>query len=54
MISARIDMLELKGDFDSLKLASILANGLGIKHDTIRKKYWLLREKELATKATAC
>mmetsp|Transcript_16503 Transcript_16503/g.25654 ORF Transcript_16503/g.25654 Transcript_16503/m.25654 type:complete len:367 (-) Transcript_16503:455-1555(-) len=55
MISARIDMLELKGDSDSLKLASLLANGLGINHDTIRKKYWLLREKELASRATtAC
>lgn len=47
MVAARIDILELKGDRNSRVAAAGLAHGLACEHDTIRQKYWLMREQEL-------
>lgn len=47
LTSARIDILEFKGDASSLEKAMELANGLATEHDPIRRKYWLLRVDEM-------
>ncbi len=45
--SARIDLLEIIGDKASLSHAITLAEGLANQYDTIRKKYWQLRIRQL-------
>ena len=47
LTSARIDILEYKGDAASLEKAMELASALALEHDPIRKKYWLLRVDEM-------
>ena len=47
LTSARIDILEYKGDAASLEKAIELASALAAEHDPIRKKYWLLRVDEM-------
>ena len=47
LTSALIDILELKGDTESLEKAVQLASALAKEHDPIRKKYWLLRVEEM-------
>jgi protein farnesyltransferase/geranylgeranyltransferase type-1 subunit alpha len=47
LTSARIDLLEMMGDDESLKQAIDLAQGLATKHDVIRTKYWMLRASEM-------
>eukprot|EP00549_Striatella_unipunctata_P025319 CAMPEP_0118684614 /NCGR_PEP_ID=MMETSP0800-20121206/6755_1 /TAXON_ID=210618 ORGANISM="Striatella unipunctata, Strain CCMP2910" /NCGR_SAMPLE_ID=MMETSP0800 /ASSEMBLY_ACC=CAM_ASM_000638 /LENGTH=158 /DNA_ID=CAMNT_0006581367 /DNA_START=390 /DNA_END=866 /DNA_ORIENTATION=+ len=51
MASAHIDLLEMTGDSESLLKAADIAQELGEKRDTIRKKYWELRVKELKAAA---
>ena len=48
--SARIDLLEMKGDAQSLSTAKTLAEGMATAHDEIRAKYWRLRIRELEGK----
>ena len=50
LTSARIDILEFKGDRASLEKAMELASGLATEHDPIRRKYWLLRVDEMKQK----
>jgi len=45
--SALIDLLEWKGDPESLQEAMERAQSLADKHDTIRKKYWQFRVEEM-------
>jgi len=47
LLSAYIDILELICDKDSLLKASDIARELATIHDTIRAKYWFVREKEI-------
>ena len=47
LISAYIDILEMKNDSISLEKGALMANDLGLKYDVIRKKYWLMREGKL-------
>jgi len=51
LISALIDILEMKQDSSAIENAADFARCLGTKHDPIRKKYWSLREKELRLRA---
>lgn len=46
IISAMIDILEIRDDLQSLTRAAQLASELATVHDKIRLKYWLYREKE--------
>lgn len=46
IISAKIDLLEIRDDLESLSLAAQLSSELATVHDKIRSKYWLYREKE--------
>lgn len=46
IISATIDLLEIRDDLESLTRAAQLSNELATVHDKIRLKYWLYREKE--------
>jgi len=50
LISALIDVLEMKHNASAFEEAANFANNLGMEHDPIRKKYWLLREKELRSR----
>lgn len=50
LISALVDVLEMKRKTSAFKEAANFAHCLGIEHDPIRKKYWLLREKELRSR----
>mmetsp|Transcript_7031 Transcript_7031/g.9438 ORF Transcript_7031/g.9438 Transcript_7031/m.9438 type:complete len:94 (+) Transcript_7031:59-340(+) len=50
LTSAKIDILEMKGDDISLEQAANLAKDLETEHDLIRKKYWKLREKEIRSR----
>jgi len=50
MTNARIDLLEMIGTNDSLKIAIALTEGLARKHDTVRRKYWSLVLKRLRNK----
>jgi len=50
LISAQIDLLQAKGDVESMQQAAELAHALGTEHDTIRFKYWTFREKQLRSK----
>lgn len=52
LTSARIDILEYKGDSASLEKAIELASGLAREHDPIRRKYWLLRVDEMKQAAS--
>ena len=45
--SALIDLLEWKGDPESLREASERAQSLADEHDTIRQKYWQFRVQEM-------
>jgi hypothetical protein len=45
--SARIDLLENMGGTALLSHAITLAEGLADQYDTIRKKYWQLRIRQL-------
>ena len=47
LISALIDILEMKGNSDSKVQAADMANELAFKFDLVRKKYWLMREGKL-------
>jgi len=47
LIAAYIDVLEMKNDSDSFEKAACLAQELGTVHDTIRRRYWLMRQKKL-------
>jgi protein farnesyltransferase/geranylgeranyltransferase type-1 subunit alpha len=47
MIAAYIDILEMKGDAQSLSNAQKLAEELGDRYDTVRRTYWMLRSKQL-------
>eukprot|EP00586_Coscinodiscus_wailesii_P008772 CAMPEP_0172524178 /NCGR_PEP_ID=MMETSP1066-20121228/294051_1 /TAXON_ID=671091 /ORGANISM="Coscinodiscus wailesii, Strain CCMP2513" /LENGTH=222 /DNA_ID=CAMNT_0013307293 /DNA_START=556 /DNA_END=1224 /DNA_ORIENTATION=- len=51
LTSAYIDLLQMKGDCNSLIQAADLAHGLSTLHDQIRAKYWIKREGELRSKA---
>ncbi len=51
LISAYIDLLEMKHDSQSYLKAADMANNLGTKFDMVRTKYWLMREKKLRSKA---
>lgn len=51
LVSAHVDILQIKGDRDSVEKAASLANELAIQNDSIRKNYWLMREKELLSLA---
>jgi len=53
LTSARIDLLEMKGDKAALELAMALCKGLMEEHDQIRCKYWNLRIDEMAAKCRA-
>jgi len=48
--TARIDLLEMLGDDESLREAMELCQGLGEKYDTIRVLYWEHRKKGLEGK----
>jgi len=48
--SARIDLLEMKGNQDSLQQAIQLADAMASNHDLVRRKYWALRVSELEKK----
>lgn len=50
LISAFIDILEMKHNTSAFEAAANFAHQLGMQHDPIRKKYWLLREKELRSR----
>jgi len=47
LISAYIDILEMKGDEDSLDGAVKFAHDLETRYDPIRKKYWKMRANQL-------
>ena len=47
LISALIDILEMKGNPNSIIQAADMANELALKFDVVRKKYWLMREGKL-------
>lgn len=47
LLSAHVDLLELICDKDSLLTASDIARELATIHDTVRAKYWFVREKEI-------
>lgn len=47
--SARIDLLQMKGDEASIREAIDLAQVMATDYDLIRKKYWDLRTTELET-----
>ena len=47
LISAYIDVLEIKGDSSSLEKAAEMANDLALEFDVIRKKYWYMREEKM-------
>ena len=51
LISAYIDVLEIKNDPESLLKCADMANDLGTKFDVVRKKYWSMREEKLRSKA---
>lgn len=51
--SARIDLLEAMSDKQSLKKAVSLAEGMAHQYDTIRTKYWKLRQRQLQEKVVA-
>ena len=52
LISAHIDILEMKSDLNSFEKGASMANDLGTKFDVIRKKYWAMRERKLRSKVT--
>lgn len=47
LISAFIDILEMKGNASSLARAAEMANDLALNFDVIRRKYWLMREGKI-------
>ena len=46
MVSAQIDILQMKGDKESLNKGVLMAKILQ-DEDTIRSKYWTMRQEEL-------
>ena len=50
LISAHIDILEMKKDAGANLEAANYAHDLALVHDKIRKKYWLQRERDLRSK----
>lgn len=51
LISALIDILEMKQNISAFKDAAQFAHNLAFEHDPIRKKYWILRENTLKLRA---
>ncbi len=49
LLSAYIDILEMKGDEESCKIASDLCLDLALRYDTVRKKYWNMRSHRLVS-----
>lgn len=47
LIAAYIDILDMKGDEHSISKAREFAEELGNRYDTVRRKYWMLRCKQL-------
>jgi protein farnesyltransferase/geranylgeranyltransferase type-1 subunit alpha len=47
LIAAHIDILEMKGDEDSLSSAVEFAHLLESRYDPVRQKYWKLRAQQL-------
>lgn len=54
LTSAYIDLLQMKGDQNSLSQAADFARELSSLYDTIRAKYWNMREEELRAAVTTC
>jgi protein farnesyltransferase/geranylgeranyltransferase type-1 subunit alpha len=47
LISAYIDVLQIKNDEDSIRKAVDMANDLSMQFDIVRKKYWSMRKTKL-------
>lgn len=47
LLAAHADILEMMGTGESLTEARRIVHNLAVEHDTIRRKYWLMKEHQL-------